>query len=624
MITSKAAKGGEDVELEGLITEPQFLRSLVEMGRETFTGAVRLERDDLIKILYLQEGEVISASTNDPAESVDEILLRGKKISREHIQQALVKRKMDETLGDALLSSGFISRKELRWARRHQIISVLRSALADSEWHYTVVPDYVSSRSSEGTAFAVEPLLIELVVTDPDRARVEKRLAGGEVRLRKSPSFDDRYAGLGLNEDADRVTKLVDGKRTASAIAAEAGGNGFMNLKLLAALHVLGVLENNPKAQEQLEISFGHGASPEEPLLPGIEPIRSIEVPQWEVESIDDPEPDSESPEQGEEFDLPIDDVREADAVPDNDLEASASWAPSTGGVDEDALQFDESGRAMPLEEDAPSRYSWDAPSEPAEERPASSPDPGEELDAEPSDVSGWSGYDLEDERGLDEIDGVPLESGIHDVLTPPRSSHWRWYLAAAVLLVVVVILGLLARPFFVGSEAERDGLASDAAAGMDAAPGTTTIVPVEEGVPPIATERVEAARESGAILDEPAPEVAVSVPEPQRAAVRPGAGADLRERYDLMAREYSADAADTPYTLQFEIVCETSSVSLALENGGSSVWFVPIDYADRPCFRVFWGRYQDQQAAEAAAGEIPSALQGSRPVVVQPGRVIQ
>src|SRR5713226_6885846 len=92
------------MKLEGEIGELDLIERLVELGRERFTGAVRFEND-----------------------SVDEILLRAGKVSRDHVKQALAKRKESETLGDALLGLGFITKKELTWARRVQAIGIIRS-----------------------------------------------------------------------------------------------------------------------------------------------------------------------------------------------------------------------------------------------------------------------------------------------------------------------------------------------------------------------------------------------------------------------------------------------------------------------------------------------------------------
>ncbi|HEY3057272.1 MAG TPA: DUF4388 domain-containing protein [Thermoanaerobaculia bacterium] len=227
--------------LEGEIRDIDLVARLVELWREQFTGAIRFENDGIIKIIYFKGGDVLSASTNDRADSVDEILMRAEKVSREHVKQALAKRKENETLGDTLLNLGFITRKELTWARRVQVVGVIRSIGEWSAGSYTIVNDYLPKRD-EGTIFPLPQIIVEMVVTDQDRQKFEKLLESGSAVFSKAPEFDETFKRLGFNEEAEAVVAQVDGARSASEIAAASGQETFNAYKLLHALSLLGLL----------------------------------------------------------------------------------------------------------------------------------------------------------------------------------------------------------------------------------------------------------------------------------------------------------------------------------------------------------------------------------------------
>src|SRR5437764_2557104 len=203
---------------EGEIGEIDLIQRLVELGNEQFTGAIRFESDGIIKIVYFKGGDILSASTNDRTDAVDEILLRANKVTREHVKQALSKRKETETLGDAMLGLGFITRKELTWARRAQAIGILRSLRGWEAGQYTIVADYLPKRE-EGTLFPLAQMLVELIVTETDRSRFDKATDGGSAIFQKTDGFDDAFRRLGLNQDAEDIATFIDGRNSAADVA---------------------------------------------------------------------------------------------------------------------------------------------------------------------------------------------------------------------------------------------------------------------------------------------------------------------------------------------------------------------------------------------------------------------
>ena len=493
---------------EGLIRDTDLAALMVELWGEHFTGALRLEDDAIIKIIYFRDGDLVSASTNDSGDSIGEILLRGEKLTREHLKGAMNKRKEEESIADTLLALGFISKKELTWARRAQLVGVMRSVLSWTSGNYAIVSDYLPRRQ-EGTSFLFPQVLLEVFLTESERARFDAAFPGGSAILTKTAGFDDRYAALGLNDEADEICELIDGTRSVSAIAAANTADSFNVLKLLYSLEVLGLLERETE---------------EAPVVPEVFSRGSDTEADWK--------------------------------------EAPLAIPASEGAFEDDPV--------------------WRSP---------------------------------EDEQ----------------FMRPQKRSRVPMFLGVVVLLMLAGIAVYASRGMF---RREIPPIAAGPATGASRplpspratvppvieAPASATVGELAElpAVVPVVTPVVTPDPQlPGQAQPEPTAGVAEPAGSPE---TTPSPAVDaMRARYDEMASSFQSRMGEKPFAIQFAILCQTSSVTNAMRVDGSNVWFVPIDLNGRPCYRAFFGRYDDRESAEAALLSLPETLrQGSAPAVVR------
>jgi hypothetical protein len=610
------------MKLEGEIWELDLIPQLVELGSQSFTGAIRFENDSVIKIVYFKDGNVLSASTNDRADSIDEILLKSGKVTRDHVKQALSKRKETETLGDALLGLGFIAKRELAWARRVQLIGILRSI---SEWKsgtFTVVADYLPKRE-EGTSFPLPQVVLELVLTDQDRPKYDRLLESGSAVFRKSASFDGAFSSLGLNQEAAGIAARIDGTLTASEVASESGSDAFNVYKLLNALNLLGLVEKTEKLLEVSPAPVGFPAGFGEPASPTVEMALDFgggvaSVPSGGLGGFPAPSMPAE-PEVGEfvsdssvpaedlmgyDFDAPAADVEDLGLDYAAPAEAAAPPAPVGTKPASDGLSSLESFRNFEV---------------PAAQFPA-----------------------IEDRIAQrQQMKSKPLSA------PPARGGRKTGLIAAAAIAVIAIAIA--AGWFFFQSRQQEEPVP----VAQTAHPRTTTIAPPAAapatgttgtaGQSEVPTATSATATVAATTSSSPAP-VSVTTtrapepkPVPPPAAQQPKppvvpaakapvaaptvvAAAPSTSKFATQARQFEKEAAAVPFTVQFELVCRDASVEKAMSVGGAKIWFLPISYRGEQCYRVFWGRYANRADAERAVSDIPASLRGGKPSVVSPG----
>lgn len=557
--------------LEGEIRDIDLVARLVELWREQFTGAIRFENDGIIKIIYFKGGDVLSASTNDRGDSVDEILMRAGKATREHVKQALAKRKENETLGDTLLNLGFITRKELTWARRVQVVGVIRSICDWTAGSFTIVADYLPKRD-EGTIFSLPQVIVEMVVTDEDRPKFERILESGSAVFGKAPGFPEAFAKLGLNEQADAIVSEVDGVRSATEVAAASGQETFNAYKLLHALSLLGLLTRIRAAVPSSEaLAFeSAGVADAADAWTGEMPTFDLaDEPGAETATLRNPAPPPLPP-------LP----------PEPPAKEEPEW-----GFDEAQI---ETARKAALPAAAP----------------IVAPAPAPKAAPRPRDLTATA-----------TTRRAPARTAGAAVVEKKRS-----HFALLVTLMTLFIVAGLAYFGFNWWKA-RSAHASPIVAAKRPARKTAVVARVPPPVTPATTTVTATQTASHAALPAPPPAatathaagtraVEVQKPAPKPASAQPARPGTEAERFAAMAREFAA-APSGRFTVQFEIVCDPSNIAKALHTGGTNVWFLPISLKGRSCYRVFWGHYATRAEAERGVGEIPAALREAKPAVV-------
>ena len=644
-LTKMERVGG--MSFEGEIGEIDLVQRLVDLGRERFTGAIRFENDAIIKIVYFKGGDILSASTNDRSDSIDEILFRSGKVTREHIKQALAKRKETETLGDALLGLGFITRKELTWARRVQVIGIIRSILGWQTGSWTIVADYLPKRE-EGMIFPLSQIILELIVTDPDRPKFERAMESGSAVFHRVDGFEDAFRRLGLNEDAEAITAHLDGVRSAADVASASGKDIFNVYKLLEALRVLGLLEraDHVTSAEAMAIPAGIGSmssgvdNPEFSLHDEPSSLRASSVdpapsamPSWKME----PEPD---PAAAAAFPL----ARSAWDEPDEGLApAQAAPTPEAGwGFDE--AQIEAARRAALPSRSANTLAGKREVRTPS--KPARSMGPIVAIVALLLLLAGgWAGWIWW--QGRRPQSAVATATPVHRTPKPGMTAATATAFQPPGAVTASSSPGA-PRPIASPIKTANTTSASNSPAGSMATTGTSApmgkprtqlAVSTTPAAVPVGTRNAQAT-----VPANPKPVAGVVAAAPRAPAKKPApmdstrvertseGGAtitnsgsapgnhandsDLQKKYEKMGRDFLAKPEGS-FTVQIELVCETASVTRALASGGAKVWFVPITFHGRSCYRIFWGRFNTHEAAISASPSLPAGLKGSKPVVI-------
>src|SRR5262245_30853834 len=229
---------------------PELLRSLMQ-SRET--GMLVLRSGDTTKSVYLSDGRVVFAASNDPNERLGEsLLIRGRITARQYLEASRMIRP-GQKLGAILVQMNALDGDDLIPAVGQQVEDILMDLFTWTTGEY----EFVMKKSSDVAAVNVstENLILEGIRRTRNWGRILKGIRGLDSVPVRGGETDHSYR-LELSEDEQEVLSHVNGRSSIEQICQVSYLSNFETCRTLWAFQVLGLIR---ASQADDAAAAGHG-----------------------------------------------------------------------------------------------------------------------------------------------------------------------------------------------------------------------------------------------------------------------------------------------------------------------------------------------------------------------------
>jgi Domain of unknown function (DUF4388) len=226
---------------------------IARLAAQQLTGRLVLRRGSVEKVVYVDAGRPVFASSSEDADRMGQLLVREGKITDEQFARCdeLV-RDTGRRMGKILVEQGYLKRRELLPAVRRHVEDILYSTFAWDEGDYRIVAG--DGAAAERIRLSRDPaaMVLEGVRRKLDLATLE-RLVGApstvvEITDRERLAAAAAAADLAVDERA--ALAGLDGKVDLAHVARASGASLAVVYALAWALVLLGVAQARRRAGE--------------------------------------------------------------------------------------------------------------------------------------------------------------------------------------------------------------------------------------------------------------------------------------------------------------------------------------------------------------------------------------
>lgn len=228
---------------------PELLRSFLSSGE---AGILTVQNGDDAKSVFLDQGKIVYAASNNPDERLGEsLLLRGKITARQYVE-ASKEIRPGRRLGAILVDMEAIEPEELLPAVEQQVKDIVLDVLGWTRGDYAFVMKDLDQGRLVPLNMSMENLILDGIRRSRSWSQILKGLGDIEAVYVPTGNTEVLYR-LELSEEEQEVLAHVNGNSTVEQICQVSYLPNFETCKILWALQVLGVIRRGAGGEAEAE-----------------------------------------------------------------------------------------------------------------------------------------------------------------------------------------------------------------------------------------------------------------------------------------------------------------------------------------------------------------------------------
>ena len=252
---------GKTFQYQETLEDTALSEMLSTIYRHKVPGLIEIARDDIIKRIYINEGHVVHASSNDRSDRLGAYLYRIGKLTRKQLVETMRHREQSgKRHGQLLIEEGLLSPGELYEAIRSQMEAIVWSVFS---WQNGVVTFRIGEFDEPSMVkihLPMRQVIVRGIKKVPDTKALVARLGRKKTVFKASYCTEDLIE-IALDRQEYQLLRLVDGQRHLYDICTSGPYSVSENARLLYAFRILHLIENvgsegNAKAPGSVMIRY--------------------------------------------------------------------------------------------------------------------------------------------------------------------------------------------------------------------------------------------------------------------------------------------------------------------------------------------------------------------------------